>query len=125
MKTQGKSRGRPSRYRPEYVEKARTLAEVGLTQEEIAHQLDVHPEHAPQLVAARPEVADAVRTGAARADQRVENALPRSCGFASLALHELVNGQFDPESNSCISRNPVVKNCLLPRPSGARWGWPG
>ena len=83
MKTQGKTRGRPSRYRPEYAEKARTLAEVGLTQEEIAHHLDVHPNTLRGWMAARPRLP--TRLGPARRGRINASKMPFIGGRSDLS----------------------------------------
>jgi hypothetical protein len=77
-----KKRGRPSRFRAEFADKARTLAEFGATRGEIASFFGVDEMTLSRWAAKDPAFADAIKTGAARADERVANALyQRALGF--------------------------------------------
>jgi hypothetical protein len=77
-----KKRGRPSRYRPEYVAKAAALSEFGATRDEIAAFFDISDDTLRAWAAKDSAFADAIKTGADRADQRVVNALyRRATGF--------------------------------------------
>jgi hypothetical protein len=82
MENVAKRRGRPSRFRPEFADKARTLGEFGATRAEIAAFFGVDEETLRRWAAKDAAFADAIRTGAARADERVANALyQRALGF--------------------------------------------
>jgi hypothetical protein len=82
MENVEKKRGRPSRFRPEFAEKARTLGEFGATRSEIAAFFGVDEETLRRWAAKDSAFADAIKTGAARADERVSSALyQRALGF--------------------------------------------
>ena len=82
MENAKKKRGRPSRFRAEFAEKARTLAEFGATRVEIATFFGVDEETLRRWAAKDSAFADAIETGAARADERVRSALyQRALGF--------------------------------------------
>lgn len=69
--------GRPSKYKPEYVEQARKLCELGATERELADFFEVGERTLLRWRNANQEFADAVRIGKERADARVEQSLYR------------------------------------------------
>lgn len=70
-----KKRGRPSGFKPDYVEQARKLCELGLTDEELAKFFEVHVATIYRWQAQFPEFCEALKVGKAPADDRVERSL--------------------------------------------------
>jgi hypothetical protein len=83
-KTTRKAGGRPSLFKPEYVEEARRLAEVfGAIDEEIAKFLKVTERTINRWKLEHPEFAEALALGKAGPNQRVEKALyHRAIGYS-------------------------------------------
>lgn len=78
--------GRPTSYSVEYVEKARTLCELGATTPELAEFFKVNTRTVNRWMNEHPEFCHAVKVGKASADDRVER-----------ALYERANGYSHPE----------------------------
>lgn len=75
--------GRPSKFKPEFVEQARMLAEAGATDREIASGLKIAPSTFYVFRHLYPEFSDAIKTGKEPADNRVERSLyDRATGYA-------------------------------------------
>lgn len=79
--------GRPSKFKPEFIEQARKLCELGLTDEELAKFFDVHVATIYRWQATHPEFCEALKVGKAPADDRVERSL----------YHKAVGYTFDSE----------------------------
>ena len=79
--------GRPTTYRPEFVELARNYASLGATNFEIAGFLGVCQSTFYTWKSAHPDFAAALKVGADVADQRVEDALyHRALGYSHDAV---------------------------------------
>lgn len=75
-------RGRPTDYRPEFVEQAVRLAELGATDEEIADFFDVSVRTLYRWRNAHEDFCQALKAGKEPADARVERSLfERSTGY--------------------------------------------
>lgn len=80
--------GRPSKYDPEYPEKARKLFEQGCTDREVAEFFSVHETTLRNWAAEHPEFFMALKLGKAAADDRVEQSLyRRALGYSHDSLH--------------------------------------
>lgn len=74
--------GRPSSYKPEYVEQAAKLCEHGLTDEEIARFFKVHIRTLQRWKGLHPEFCRAIKIGGSVANERVARSLyHRACGY--------------------------------------------
>jgi hypothetical protein len=82
MTVNGKRRGRPSLFKPEYVEQARKLCMLGHTDLEIAQFFDVTDRCFYKWKVQHPELVQALRAGKEVADSRVERSLyARAVGY--------------------------------------------
>lgn len=89
--------GRPSKYDPEYPEKARKLFECGCTDREVAEFFGVHETTIRNWAAEYPEFFMALKIGKAAADDRVEQSLyRRAIGYSHDAMKILVLKEFEP-----------------------------
>ena len=133
MENVKKKRGRPSRFRPEFAEKARTLAEFGATREEIAEFFDVDSMTLSRWSAKDPAFADAIRTGAARADERVVDSLyQQAVGFTrdeeivhpggNEGDHQENDRRPDPR-RSPLARKQDRVSVSIPEASQRLWIW--
>ena len=87
MTVNGKRRGRPSLFKPEYVEQARKLCMLGHTDLEIAQFFDVTDRCFYKWKAQYPELVQALNIGKEVADQRVERSLyERAVGYSYEAV---------------------------------------
>lgn len=74
--------GQPTKYKPEYVQRAADLAANGATDMEIADELDVSIRAFYSWRAAHPEFRQALKAGKEIADERVERSLfQRAIGY--------------------------------------------
>lgn len=71
----GRKTGRPTSYRPEYVEQCRQMSEAGATAYEIASAFGVTPPTLYYWGVAHPEFLEALKIGKALADERVITSL--------------------------------------------------
>jgi len=78
---------RPSKFKPEFVEQARKLCELGATDEEIAGFFDVSARTLYRWQAEHEEFCQALKAGKVAADERVERSL----------YHRAVGYTFDSE----------------------------
>lgn len=69
--------GRPSKFKPEYVEQAKKLAALGATDREAAEFFDVNEATVHRWKHEYPEFCEALKVGKETADQRVEQSLYR------------------------------------------------
>lgn len=87
-----------TKWRPEFLRIARKAAEFGATIREIGEFLDVSHETIHQWMHSRKDFANAIRTGKAAADKRVEEALyHRALGYK----YDAKKIQLDREGNWC------------------------
>jgi hypothetical protein len=78
----GNDGGRPTLYRPEYVDQVRKLCQLGATDIEVARFLEINPATLYRWQAEHPEFCEAMAIGKAPADNRVERSLyQRACGY--------------------------------------------
>jgi hypothetical protein len=74
--------GRPNKFKPEYVEQARRLCQLGLTDPELAVFFGVHLQTINNWKAKYPEFLYALKAGKEAADNRVERSLySRAVGY--------------------------------------------
>lgn len=79
--------GRPSKFKPEFVEQARKLAELGATDREVAHFFDVDEATVNRWKHTQPEFCESLKVGKETADARVEQALyRRAVGYSMDAV---------------------------------------
>jgi hypothetical protein len=117
--------GRPSKYRPEFVDQARKLAELGLTDHEIADFFQVSRMSLHKWRGEYPEFRDAMKAGKEPADDRVEQSLfHRAVGYtfasekiflpaqSSEALRVPITEHVPPDTTACIfwlkNRQPTL-----------------
>jgi hypothetical protein len=82
-----KAIGRPTSFRPEFVEQARKLAELGATDREAAEFFEVAESTLYLWKHTRPEFSEALKVGKATADARVEQSLyRRALGYSHDAV---------------------------------------
>lgn len=75
--------GRPSSYRPEFVEQTRKLCELGATDPQLAEFFDVAISTISKWKTEYPEFSEAIKTGKGPADDRVERSLyQRAMGYS-------------------------------------------
>lgn len=86
--------GRPTKFKPEYVEQARKLAELGATDREIATFFEVTESTVYLWKLEHPSFSEALKVGKTAADDRVEQSLyRRALGYAHDAVKIAVNAQ--------------------------------
>ena len=74
--------GRPTKYKPEYIEQARKLCLLGATDREIADFFEVHEATIYRWKLDHPEFCEALKSGKEAADERVERSLfHRAIGY--------------------------------------------
>lgn len=79
--------GRPSKFKPEFVEQARKIAELGATDREAADFFDVDEATIYRWKHSSPEFCEALKVGKAVADDRVEQTLyRRALGYSHDAV---------------------------------------
>lgn len=87
-KGEGRGRGRPSKFSPDFVRQARLLAEKGCTDMEVATFFEVALSTVSLWKLKHPEFSEALRVGKAEADSRVERALfERATGYSHPEVH--------------------------------------
>ena len=85
---------RPSKFKPEFVEQARKLANLGATDREIAGFFEVDERTINRWKGDHPEFCQSLKVGKEAADDRVEQALyRRAIGYSHDALKIAVNAQ--------------------------------
>jgi hypothetical protein len=99
-----KRSGRPTTFKPEYVEQARKLCELGATDEELAGFFEVHVATIYRWQACHPEFCEALKAGKVAANERVERSL----------YHRAVGYTFDSEKvfqfQGAVVRAPVKEH---------------
>jgi hypothetical protein len=74
--------GRPNKFKPEYIEQARKLCQLGHTDPELAGFFEVHLQTINNWKVKYPEFLDALKAGKQVADSRVERSLyQRAVGY--------------------------------------------
>lgn len=82
-----RDRGRPTDYRPEFVEQARARCAKGATNAELAEFFGVSLQTLHNWRGCHPEFVDALKVGKAEADDRVEQSLyARAMGYSFPAV---------------------------------------
>jgi hypothetical protein len=95
----------PPAWKPEFVEQARKLAELGATDEELAEFFEVSKRAIYRWKHSKPDFAAALKTGKELADDRVEHALyRRALGYS----HEAVKITVKPDGTEIIT--PYVEH---------------
>lgn len=80
--------GRPTKFKPEFVEQARKLAALGATDREAAEFFNVDEATLYRWKHTEPEFCEALKVGKETADARVEQSLyRRAVGYAQDDLH--------------------------------------
>jgi len=80
--------GRPSKFKPEFVEQAQKLAQLGATDREIADFFKVAESTLSLWKIERPEFSEALKVGKGAADDRVEQSLyRRALGYSHDDTH--------------------------------------
>lgn len=93
MDAKRKKRGRPSKYHPDYVEQARKLALLGLTNEEMARFFEVGQTTFDRWMADHQDFRGAVKAGKDMADADVvESLYKRACGYSHDAVKIMTVG---------------------------------
>lgn len=86
-KTQGKARGRPSKYKPEFAEQVHRLCLLGVVDDEIAKFFDVSTSTLNDWKKVHPEFLESLKAGKAIADSKVAAALfHRAIGYSHPAV---------------------------------------
>lgn len=86
--------GRPSKFKPVFVEQARKLGELGATDREIGEFFDVDERTINRWKIEQPEFCQSLKVGKDIADDRVEQALyRRALGYSHDAVKIAVNAQ--------------------------------
>lgn len=99
--------GRPTKYSPEYPEKARKLFESGSTEREVAEFFRVHESTLRNWAAEYPEFFLALKVGKAMADDRVEQSLyRRAVGYEHDAVKILMTKEGAVYREAYIERYP-------------------
>lgn len=102
--TKPKSRGRPSKYNPAFVEQARKLAELGATDRDVADFFDVAEFTINRWKQAYPDFCASLKVGKEHADNRVEQSLYRRATGYTFDGEKIF--QFQGE----IIRTPIVEH---------------
>lgn len=98
--------GRPSKFKPEFVEQARKLAQLGATDREIGEFFDVDERTINRWKADHPAFCQSLKVGKEVADDRVEQALyRRALGYSHDATKIAVNAQGE------VTQVPFVEHC--------------
>lgn len=105
--------GRPSKYKPEYVEQARNYCALGATDAEIAKFLDVNEATVNRWKTRYPEFCEALKDGKMVADAAVtESLFRRATGYSheyeKIFVHEgepvrvATTKHYPPDTTACI-----------------------
>ena len=113
--------GRPSSFRPEFVEQARKLCELGATDLELADFFEVDVRTIYRWQAQEDAFCHALKAGKVAADERVTRSLyHRACGYTQDAVRS-------SSIRVSLSGSPIGSTFRLtrrPRSSGSRTGVP-
>lgn len=113
--------GRPTKFKPEYVDQARVLCEEGMTDKELARFWGVNPSTVYEWQFAHPELAEAMKIGKAPADDRMERrAYEVAMGYTTtitetLKLRDAQGNEFlkEYQKEVVIPPNPDMLRWLL------------
>jgi hypothetical protein len=105
--------GRPSKFKPEYVEQARKLTQLGATDREVAEFFNVSEQTLNTWKHVHPEFLESLKLGKETADRRVEQSLyRRAVGYSYDALKIMGYGgeythvpyveHLPPDTTACI-----------------------
>lgn len=105
--------GRPTKYKPEYVEQAKKLTQLGATDQQVASFFNVHVDTVFEWKARHPEFSEALKMGKAEMDAAVEQSLlRRALGYSLPAVkimqHEGIpievpyTEHYPPDTTACI-----------------------
>lgn len=98
--------GRPSKFRPEYVERVRRLCESGAVDREIAQAFGVAESTLYEWKHRYPDFSEAMKPGKELADDRVERALfNRAVGY-SFDSEKIMQFEGDPVRVPCVEHVP-------------------
>jgi len=106
-------RGRPSKYRPEFVEQAAKLCKLGATDKELADFFEVSESTLNLWKAEHPEFSESLKRGKQHSDDRVEQSLyRRAIGYTHDAVKIISAGNqvqevpyvehYAPDTTACI-----------------------
>jgi hypothetical protein len=96
--------GRPSSFKPEYVEQARKLCELGATDREVAEFFGVTEQTLNNWKTAHPVFFESLKLGKEAADNRVEQSLyRRALGYSHDSVH-ISNYQGE------VTQTPIVEH---------------
>ena len=99
--------GRPSKFKPEFVEQARKLAALGATDREAAEFFDVNEATLHRWKHEHPEFCESLKVGKAKADERVEQSLyRRALGYSHDAVKIAVNAAGEITQVPFVERYP-------------------
>ncbi len=104
---------RPTKFKAEYVEQAKKLAQLGATDKEIADFFEVHEATLNRWKAEHPAFCESLKVGKAEADDRVERSLyHRATGYkheavkmfqaGGMVLREDYVEHYPPDTTACI-----------------------
>ena len=114
MKPKGKA-GRPSLYKPEYVEQSKKLCLLGATDRELADFFKVSEATLNSWKAQHPEFLESLKVGKEQADQRVERSLyQRAVGYSHPDVH-VSNFQ------GMVTLTPIIKHYPPETTAGIFW----
>lgn len=99
--------GRPSKFKPEFVEQARKLANLGATDREVADFFEIDERTLNRWKADNEEFCQSLKVGKALADDRVEQSLyRRAVGYEHDAIKIAVNAQGEITQVPFVERYP-------------------
>lgn len=114
MKGKGKG-GRPTLYKPEYVEQAKKLCLLGATDRELADFFKVSEQTLNSWKTQHPEFLESLKVGKEQADQRVERSLyQRALGYSHPDVH-VSNFQ------GLVTLTPIIKHYPPETTAGIFW----
>lgn len=98
---------RPSKFKPEFVEQATKLAQLGATDREVADFFGVEERTLNRWKHDHPEFCQSLKVGKESADQRVEQSLyRRALGYSHDAVKIAVNAQGEVTSVPFVEHYP-------------------
>lgn len=107
--------GRPSLYKPEYVEQAKKLCLLGATDRELADFFKVSEQTLNSWKTQHPEFLESLKVGKDQADQRVERSLyQRAVGYSHPDVH-VSNFQ------GMVTLTPITKHYPPETTAGIFW----
>jgi hypothetical protein len=116
--------GRPTLFKPEYVEQVRELCLLGLVDEEIAKVWGVHVDTLNKWKKSHPELLEAMKEGREIADTEVVKSLyRRACGYRQRVVRafqyrgEIITTEIEEEILPDVAAAKLWLNCRQPK----RW----